>query len=130
MHFIFGGRCMGKLDYAKSLIVNPVICDLAICDADEMFAVDIVTGVHLLIRRMVAEGKNPAGFFESNIDRLDGKIIIGDEVGCGVVPIEPQDRDWRDETGRVYQLLARNARRVTRVWGGIPQVLKQGGMQL
>jgi adenosylcobinamide kinase / adenosylcobinamide-phosphate guanylyltransferase len=129
MHFIFGGRCMGKLDFAKSLIGNPVICDLSERGVDELFNADIIVGIHLLVKQMVAEGRSPAAYFECNMERLQDKIIIGDEVGCGVVPIEPLDREWRDETGRVYQLLARHARRVTRVWAGIPQELKQCGTQ-
>jgi adenosylcobinamide kinase / adenosylcobinamide-phosphate guanylyltransferase len=125
MHFIFGGRCMGKLDYAKTLKSNPVICDLSYGEINAMFDADIICNVHLLVRDMVRKQQNSAVFFEDNMNRLQGKIIIGDEVGSGVVPMEPIDREWRDETGRVYQLLAKHAHRVTRIWAGIPQELKR-----
>jgi adenosylcobinamide kinase / adenosylcobinamide-phosphate guanylyltransferase len=127
MHFIFGGRYMGKLAYARSLKPGAAVCDLAGESFDASFGADIFCNVHLLVRRMVLQGQNPAAFFEDNMAGLQGKIVIGDEVGCGVVPIEPAEREWRDETGRVYQLLAKNACCVTRMWAGIPQVLKRDG---
>ena len=49
---------------------------------------------------------------------------MGDEIGSGIVPLEPSDREWRDETGRVYTLLARQADTVERVWAGCVQRLK------
>ena len=104
-----------------------IICNLADCSSESMFRADIVTNVHLFVRKLLSDGQNPVQFFEENISRLAGKILIGDEVGCGIVPMEAQDRLWRDETGRVYQMLARNADCVTRMWAGIPQELKRKG---
>lgn len=127
MHFIFGGRCMGKLDYATGLVGDPKICDLSRCGAEEMYRADIVSGVHLLVKKFVEDGLKPEEYFVENMPRLAGKIIIGDEVGAGIVPVDAFERAWRDETGRVYQLLAAHAQNVTRVWAGIPQALKRGG---
>jgi adenosylcobinamide kinase/adenosylcobinamide-phosphate guanylyltransferase len=127
MHFIFGGRGMGKLDYAKGLVADPVVCDLSACDAEEIFSADILYGAHLLVKRLMHEGRQPEEYFRGMLERLAGKIVIGDEVGSGIVPVDAFERAWRDEVGRVYQLLAAHAKRVTRVWAGLPQELKRDG---
>jgi adenosylcobinamide kinase / adenosylcobinamide-phosphate guanylyltransferase len=127
MHFIFGGRRMGKLEYAKSLTVNPVICDLSFDEPETMFKADIINNVHLLVKDILRSGGNPTAYFEQHLVAFQDKIVIGDEVGCGIVPMEPSEREWRDETGRVYQLLAAHAREVTHMWAGLPQALKREG---
>lgn len=128
MHFIFGGRFMGKLDYALSLLPNPTVCDLSKESGVEAFGADILTGVHLLVRQLMLEGGKPLEYFQANMPRLSGSILIGDEVGSGIVPVDAFEREWRDEVGRVYQLLGANASDVTRMWAGIPQRLKRGGV--
>lgn len=124
MHFIFGGRHMGMLEYALTLKENAAVCEASFGDSDVMLNADIITNVHLLVLHILKSGNSPAAFFEKNMDALQDKIVIGEEIGCGIVPMEPFEREWRDETGRVYQLLAANAQEVTRVWAGLPQKLK------
>ena len=51
-------------------------------------------------------------------------IVICDELGCGVVPMDYEDRAWRERTGRLLSDLAANASRVDRVFCGIPMRLK------
>ena len=46
------------------------------------------------------------------------------ELGYGIVPIDPFDRSWRELTGRICTELAEHADEVTRVVCGIPVVLK------
>lgn len=127
MHFIFGGRGMGMLDYAKRLIADPVVCDLALDGEENIRSANILVNVHLLVKRKVEGGKDAVSYFRQILPSLHDKIIIGDEVGSGVVPVEPFEREWRDETGRVYQLLAAQAEDVTRLWAGLPQILKRKG---
>lgn len=129
MHFIFGGRHMGKLDYAQSLKPGALVCDPVRDGTEIMFQADIIDNIHLLVKEMLKSGGNPAAFFEGNMDALTDKIIICDEVGCGIVPMEPFEREWRDETGRVCQLLAAHSHEVTRMWAGLPQALKREGRQ-
>ena len=52
------------------------------------------------------------------------KVIICDEIGAGVVPLDKFERRWRDETGLLYQALVREADRVDRVWAGLALRLK------
>lgn len=127
MHFIFGGRGMGMLEYAKGLVAHPAVLDLGQEDSKEWAEANILTNVHLLVKRMAAGGEDALAYFNRILPSLYDKIIIGDEVGSGVVPIDPFEREWRDETGRVYQFLAAEACDVTRLWAGIPQLLKRKG---
>ena len=127
MHFIFGGRAMGKLDWAMGLAPGASVCDLGTSALDDAGGAVIINNVHLLVKALAAEGRDAVSYFQDHMGLLEEKIVIGDEVGSGVVPMEPFERLWRDETGRVYQLLTRHARRVTRLWAGIPQELKREG---
>lgn len=52
------------------------------------------------------------------------EFITANEVGCGVVPIDPEQRQFRERAGRLSCLLAREAGVVIRVCCGLPQVLK------
>ena len=51
-------------------------------------------------------------------------ILICGEVGCGVVPAQPEQREWREKVGRLCCRLAARAERVERVFCGLPMTLK------
>lgn len=51
-------------------------------------------------------------------------VILCDEVGCGVVPVDPSERAWREEVGRLCCALAQKAGRVERIFCGLSMVLK------
>lgn len=55
---------------------------------------------------------------------LQKEVLICNEVGCGVVPIDVKERLWREEVGRLCIALARRATRVVRIQCGLPIVLK------
>ena len=52
------------------------------------------------------------------------EVVICTEVGAGVVPIDPEERAFRESAGRLAVALADRAACVVRVVCGIPQVLK------
>ena len=54
-------------------------------------------------------------------------IILCDEVGCGVVPVDPAERAWREAVGRLCCVLAERAERVERIYCGLSMVLKGEG---
>ncbi len=58
------------------------------------------------------------------LDALQGKIVLCDEIGCGVVPFEKAQDDWREQTGRLLCDLAARADLVVRVYAGIGQAIK------
>ena len=116
---------MGKLRYAKKLYgEDAVVCDLAASAPEDMFEARVVVNLQDGVRYMLERKESPRDFFENSAPRLEDKVLIGDEIGGGVVPMDAFERLWRDETGFVYQILAARAARVDRIWAGLPHRLK------
>ncbi|MBB2156112.1 bifunctional adenosylcobinamide kinase/adenosylcobinamide-phosphate guanylyltransferase [Gluconacetobacter diazotrophicus] len=53
-------------------------------------------------------------------------VLVGNEVGLGIVPETPLGRRFRDEAGWLHQAIARDARRVMFVVAGLPLTVKDG----
>lgn len=51
-------------------------------------------------------------------------IIIGSDIGMGVVPLEKEERVWRDIVGWCYQDIVKRASRVDKIWCGLAEQLK------
>lgn len=59
------------------------------------------------------------------VEALPGRILlVSNEVGQGVVPVNALARRFVDEAGWLHQTLARRCERVLFVVAGLPQVLK------
>jgi adenosylcobinamide kinase / adenosylcobinamide-phosphate guanylyltransferase len=54
-------------------------------------------------------------------------VVIGTDITKGIVPIEKENRLWRDVTGWAYQDLAAKADVVDVIWYGLNQTIKQMG---
>lgn len=80
------------------------------------------------IRRQLSEGCDPRTEAAAALRRLreeaQDTVLIYPEVGCGVVPMEPAARVFREAVGRVGCLYAAAADEVYRVTAGIPLRLK------
>ena len=125
MHLIIGGKYMGKLAYARTLYgKNVTVCDLAVEEPESMFTARLTANLQDGTRSILKRGGRIMDFFEANLSLIGDKILIGDEIGSGIVPVDPFERLWRDETGFLYQFLAARAELVDRVWAGIPCRLK------
>ena len=66
----------------------------------------------------------PEAELEELLQKNPEICIVTNELGYGVVPIEPFDRKWREKTGRICTELAAKADSVTRVVCGIGILLK------
>ncbi|MDR2354288.1 MAG: bifunctional adenosylcobinamide kinase/adenosylcobinamide-phosphate guanylyltransferase [Deltaproteobacteria bacterium] len=51
-------------------------------------------------------------------------ILVSNELGSGIVPMEPISRLYRDAVGQAHQLLAASAHRVFLVVAGLPLKIK------
>ena len=51
-------------------------------------------------------------------------ILIGADITKGIVPIEIENRIWRDATGWVFQDIVAASSRVDIIWYGVSQQLK------
>ena len=78
----------------------------------------------MLVQRWMLADKNPSEEIESMLRSNPGLIIITDEIGGGIVPMDPKEREWREVHGRACCQLAKRADCVIRVIAGIGQRIK------
>ena len=90
---------------------------------EEDFNFNAAFNIHLAVRNLLERGQDALSLFNLNLIK-NFKVIICDEIGAGVVPLDKFERRWRDETGLLYQALVREADRVDRVWAGLALRLK------
>lgn len=125
MVLVFGGAYQGKLEY---VIRNYGIQENEIFHCDDASEIDfsgrVVYGFEKLVLNLVKSGADPLDHLKRNLDKMKDKIIICTDISCGVVPIDPVLRQWREAAGRCMALLAANAESVIRVFCGIGTVLK------
>ena len=56
---------------------------------------------------------------------LQKQVVLCNEVGCGLVPMSAEERQRREDVGRLCILLAQKAAKVVRVCCGIGTVIKE-----
>ena len=54
-------------------------------------------------------------------------VVIGTDITKGIVPVEKENRLWRDVTGWAFQDIAARSSKVDLIWYGINQTIKAGG---
>ena len=91
---------------------------------EEDFNFNAAFNIHLAVRNLLERGQDALSLFNLIKNFKNFKVIICDEIGAGVVPLDKFERRWRDETGLLYQALVREAGRVDRVWAGLALRLK------
>ena len=75
---------------------------------------------HETIRRAVLEeGREPGEFARAFCREHPDAVVVADEVGSGVVPIEADARAYREAAGRALCVVAQAAEAVTRCVCGI-----------
>lgn len=126
MYFITGGVYAGKTAYAaKQFDIRPeMITDGADCTFETAMAAVCIKNYQQLIRRLLADGQQPFLFTQTLLDKNPDVIIMMNEIGCGIVPLEREERRWREQTGWCGCLIAERARAVVRLCCGCPSVLK------
>ena len=131
MILIIGGFAQGKLHFVKQRYVH---CE----DGREVTVLDgtlalpagtgagqvIVNHLHRYIREQLRQGTGPEAMIENFGKEHPDCILIGDEIGNGIVPMEAEERTYRERTGRILEQLAAQADEVVRVVCGIGQKIK------
>ena len=51
-------------------------------------------------------------------------VVICQDISCGIVPIDAEERQWRELCGRTMTAMAARADSVTRIFCGLPQKMK------
>lgn len=119
MELIIGGAYQGKKAYAR----NKYRLDeqeIFTCGEDGSidFSSRCICRLERYILACVREGKAPERSFRPDA------VVLCDDVSCGVVPMDAQLRAWREAVGRFLSGLSQEAEHVTRLFCGLPQVLK------
>lgn len=125
MKMIIGGYAQGKTEYAKALFKDYVIIDEKEYTEAARIAENenvIINNLHLIVRRCMKLGESLEAMKEM-IDQLSTTtkdvILISDEIGSGVIPVEKEERLYREAAGRIMTYAASKSSEVYRVTCGI-----------
>ena len=81
---------------------------------------EVFSDFHETVRTAVlAKGQEAGSFAECFCLEHPNAVIVANEVGAGVVPIDPKERAFREAVGRALCAIARQAESVTRCVCGI-----------
>ena len=119
---IVGGACQGKREYAqKAFGLN----EREILPwNEEREGASCIADLHLRVRACLEKGLTQQEVLEKLQPFCRGKIVLCDDIFCGVVPLDAMERQWREVTGRLLCLLAQEADTVIRMQCGLPQAIK------
>lgn len=123
MILIIGGVFQGKEAFARTLS-NGSVCKASECVLD-FYDHDVILNIDELVSELLRKDISIYDGVLCHLDKLKNKIITGNEIGLGIVPVDKFERKLRDEVGRLYQELVKHSTTVYRVWNGIPIVLKE-----
>lgn len=144
MILVTGGMAQGKRAFAQRTFApgeagTLLWADGGEADWEEFLKAPFCCGFHLLLERLFAGDpalRAPRKLYALR-DRelakavcaalLEGcpdRILVTDEIGCGIVPMDPAQRYRREETGRICCLLAARSAQVWRVCCGLGQRIK------
>ena len=125
MIFIFGGAFQGKKKYALD---NFNVTQNDFFKSDELYDIfnsKIIADYHLIIKKMMHQDIDPIEFTRKLCAENSDAVIIMNEIGCGIIPMDKSEREWRENVGRCGCILSEKAEKVIRVICGIPIVLKE-----
>ena len=81
---------------------------------------ELFVDFHEAIRRAALEEKrDPRAFAEAFCRTHPDAVVVADEVGSGVVPVDAGERAFREAVGRALCVVAQRAEAVTRCVCGI-----------
>ena len=127
MKLVIGGTAQGKLEYVllkynlrKNKVWNGCLPD----DIELGEKPVIINDFHLWVKSRIISGGCPEDEIISFLDCNENCIIICDEIGNGIVPTDPFEREYRERVGRILVQLAKRAEEVERIICGIGQKIK------
>ena len=126
MQMIIGGANQGQIAWAKENIRNIQWIDGKTCSYDKIYTCEGIYDFQEYIKRLMKDEINTDTLAKEMIERNPKLIIVTDEIGYGLVPVERFLRDYREQTGRICTELASFSESVVRVVLGIGTFIKQG----
>lgn len=122
---VTGGAFQGKTAYTMRRfgLAERDVADGADSTLEKLKTALCITNYHKLVKRL---GDDCISFTEELCRTDPDAVIIIDEIGCGIVPMEKNERIWRENVGRCGCIIAANSEKVIRIVCGIPTVIKGG----
>ncbi len=124
MRLIIGGYAQGKLAYALRTygLNESVVLDGVLPEGTQ--GTVVVNHLHMWVRKRILDGGEPEKEILQLCEDCPECILISDEIGCGIVPLEAWEREYRERMGRILISIAGRAEHVERVFCGIGQKIK------
>lgn len=120
MELYIGGSSQGKLHYVLQKKGYGIEQVSETKPSKNIREIKIWNGFHKWFRQELLDGNCP----EDNLKEIADLIIISDEVGNGIVPMESFEREYRERLGRCLCYIAQRADCVERIACGIGQKIK------
>lgn len=114
MELYVGGYKQGKLKYVLGKYGGN----------DAQVQERIFNDFHLWIRELMEKGADVDALVDEYLEQHPDCIIICDEIGNGIVPMDPFERAYREKLGRLLADIAQQAEHVERVICGLGVRLK------
>ena len=125
MRMIIGGAYQGKLDYAVNeygISKKEIADEYNYCF--ESSYIKCINNFHLIIKAFLEKGQDPIEATLRILEESPNVVIVMNEIGNGIIPLEKSERLWREEVGKIGCLLAQRAESVERIVCGIPIKIK------
>lgn len=126
MILITGGYCQGKRAWAAEYfsLEEHEVADGASCSRQELLDCSALDHFHLLVRRWLLEGEDIPAMTEMLLRENPGLLVLTDEIGSGIIPVDAFERKYREAHGRACCRIAEQAEAVVRVVCGIGTFIK------
>ena len=126
MKLVVGGYGQGKATFACETFGFHAeeVVDGREVSLEELVTAKVVRNYHLYLRGLMEQGESLEGANDELLKRNPNVILIADEIGCGLVPLEATEREYRDVVGHLLCKVAAEAEQVYRVFCGIGRRIK------
>ena len=117
---VIGGAAQGKTAYIYGKYApGPEEVCVCVPDAEPDFSARVLLHLERYVLYCIRSG------CAMRTDFRKDAVLCCEDIFCGVVPIDPEMRRWREEAGRYMQRVATLSDTVTRISCGIPEILRE-----
>jgi len=126
MILIFGGAYQGKFSYAMERF-NISENDIYKCNIEDVNIPEnkkIIYEIDKWILALIKADRDISEEIRRFINSNANAIVVCNDISCGVVPLDPVMRKWREAVGRSLAEMSRTSDEVIRLFCGIPTKIK------
>ncbi|WRS27076.1 bifunctional adenosylcobinamide kinase/adenosylcobinamide-phosphate guanylyltransferase [Oscillospiraceae bacterium MB08-C2-2] len=123
MVLIIGGAFQGKREYALGRFGQAEVWNCAPEDTRQPRGA-VIVGLEQWLWALIQAGEDVEQTLEQVLPLWADSAVLCEDITGGVVPMDKQERLWREVTGRAMTRLAGEADEVVRLFCGLPTKLK------